>query len=94
LAAALRARRGGNPSHRAKSAQLELHRTITPSQIVRFKPCAARRLPFLESKPEILVTSSTNASASAPRKSLTIIQTLVMVGTAGLIGSLLVKLLV
>jgi hypothetical protein len=40
------------------------------------------------------VTSSTNASASAPRKSLTIIQTLVMVGTAGLIGSLLVKLLV
>jgi hypothetical protein len=58
------------------------------------KSYGSNRLPFLESKPEILVTSSTNASASAPRKSLTIIQTLVMVGTAGLIGSLLVKLLV
>jgi hypothetical protein len=53
-------------------------------------------MPFLESKPEILVTSSSNASASvpAPRKSLTIIQTLVIVGTGGLIASLLVKLLV
>jgi hypothetical protein len=40
------------------------------------------------------VTSSSNASVSAPRKSLTIIQTLVIVGTAGLIASLLVKLLV
>jgi hypothetical protein len=53
-------------------------------------------MPFPEFKSEILVTSSSNASASvsAPRKSLTIIQTLVIVGTAGLIGSLLVKLLV
>jgi hypothetical protein len=51
-------------------------------------------LAFLESKPEILVTSSSNASVSAPRKSLTIIQTLVIVGAAGLIASLLVKLLV
>jgi hypothetical protein len=45
-------------------------------------------------KPEIFVTSSTNASVSAPRKSLTIVQTLTIVGMAGLIASLLVKLLV
>jgi|HubBroStandDraft_5_1064220.scaffolds.fasta_scaffold438484_2 hypothetical protein len=89
-------RGGDNPSHLAKSESSELHRTITPSQIVRLEPCGARRMPFPEFKSEILVTSSSNASASvsAPRKSLTIIQTLVIVGTAGLIGSLLVKLLV
>jgi hypothetical protein len=52
-----------------------------------------RRTPFLESKPELLVTSSSNASVPNSRKSLTIIQTLVIVGTAGLIGSLLLKLL-
>ncbi|WP_279607894.1 hypothetical protein [Paraburkholderia phenazinium] len=40
------------------------------------------------------MTSSTNSASSSSRKSLTIIQTLVIVGTAGLIGSLLVKLLV
>jgi hypothetical protein len=40
------------------------------------------------------VTSSSNASAAHSRKSLTIIQTLLIVGAAGLIGSLLVKLLV
>jgi hypothetical protein len=51
-------------------------------------------MPFLELKPEIFVTSSSNSSLSRSRKSLTIIQTLVIVGTAGLIGSLLVKLLV
>jgi hypothetical protein len=50
-------------------------------------------MPFLELKPEILVTSSTNSSSSSSRKSLTIIQTLVIVGTAGLIGTLLIKLL-
>jgi hypothetical protein len=40
------------------------------------------------------VTSSRKPSSSPSRKSLTIIQTLAIVGTAGLIGSLLVKLLV
>jgi|GEM_PF-3911805 hypothetical protein len=65
-----------------------------PSQIVRLESCGARRTPFLELKPEIFVTSSTNASVSAPRKSLTIVQTLTIVGMAGLIASLLVKLLV
>ncbi|WP_260858326.1 hypothetical protein [Paraburkholderia sp. BCC1885] len=40
------------------------------------------------------MTSSSNLSAATPRKSLTIIQTLLIVGVAGLIGSLLVKLLV
>jgi hypothetical protein len=39
------------------------------------------------------VTSSSTSSASSSRKSLTIIQTLLIVGTAGLIGSLLLKLL-
>jgi hypothetical protein len=39
-------------------------------------------------------TSSASSSASSSRKSLTIIQTLLIVGTAGLIGSVLVKLLV
>jgi hypothetical protein len=90
------ARGGDKPSHRAKSVSPKLHRTITPSQTVRLESCGARRMPFLESKLEILVTSSSNPSASvpAPRKSLTIIQTLVIVGTGGLIASLLVKLLV
>jgi hypothetical protein len=39
------------------------------------------------------VNSPGTSSASPSRKSLTIIQTLVIVGTAGLIGSLLLKLL-
>jgi hypothetical protein len=51
-------------------------------------------MPFPEFEPELPVTSSANSSSSSSRKSLTIIQTLVIVGTAGLIGSLLVKLLV
>jgi hypothetical protein len=86
---------GDNPSHRAKSAfrqtsPYNLAFANRTAQIVRRTPFLA----FLELKPEIAVTSSSNASVSAPRKSLTIIQTLVIVGTAGLIASLLVKLLV
>jgi len=77
-----------------KNGYPEPGRTITPSQNVQLSPGAARRMPFLELKPEIFVTSSSNSSLSRSRKSLTIIQTLVIVGTAGLIGSLLVKLLV
>jgi hypothetical protein len=87
-----KARCGDNPPHRAKSASPQ-----TSPYNHAFVNRAARAyafLAFLESKPEILVTSSSNASVSAPRKSLTIIQTLVIVGAAGLIASLLVKLLV
>jgi hypothetical protein len=40
------------------------------------------------------VTSSSSSSASSSRKPLTIIQTLTIVGAAGLIGSMLLKLLV
>jgi len=49
---------------------------------------------LLESTPERHVTSSSPPSVSSSRKPLTIIQTLAIVGAAGLFGSMLLKWLV
>jgi hypothetical protein len=87
--------RGDNPSHRAKSscafATTYNHAFANPRG-----PTAAwirEYVIFPDSNPERPVTSSISSSASSSRKSLTIIQTLLIVGTAGLIGSSLLKLL-
>jgi hypothetical protein len=86
-------RRGDNPSHLAKSGFAAPRRTIMPSRFrAAYLPRGATS--DFESKLEIHVTSSSSSSASSSRKPLTIIQTLTIVGAAGLIGSMLLKLLV